>query len=377
VASSCGATDGPADVLVTERLAEYSAAWDRLVDIAPLPSPFLRSWWLEEMARGRAARYVLVTRDGELIGGLALEERRRFGLPVLRELGAGPLCPDHIDLVAAEGQGEVVATALRAWLHRRGPRLIDLTGVVEGHRLGSALGTGVSVTEEEAAPWVPLPAGFDQFQDSLPRSLRTSIRRSTAKLGRQGHVDFRVVPGDRFEDSLTRLRVLHAGQFGPDSGLIVEFERFASAARAGAAVGECQLFELWVGDEVAAVDVVFTVGRRMSYYQGGRSLDDRFGGAGTVLMSGGFSWACEHGFQEVDFLRGTEPYKMQWADRRRRLQRLRVGVGVAGRATLGAVTLRESAATRAVGRRAGTVLRAARAVAAQRRIPKQRGVPKP
>jgi CelD/BcsL family acetyltransferase involved in cellulose biosynthesis len=102
---------------------------------------------------------------------------------------------------------------------------------------------------------------------------------------------------------------------------------------------------------VAAVDVAFTVAGRMSYYQGGRSLEERHSGAGTVLMANGFRWASSAGMSEVDFLRGTEPYKMQWATHTRRLLRLRLGVGPRGRAAMAAIRVREASATRAAGRR--------------------------
>lgn len=350
-----------ARVEVSDRLGDSSAAWDRLVDRAPIPSPFLRSWWLSAMASDRDACFLLVVAEGELLGGLALERQRSLGLPVLRALGSGPLNPDHLDLVAAEGQDAVVAVAVAAWLHRRGSRFVDLSGVAEGNRLGPACGERPYVTEDEEAPWVLLPATYDDYRATLPPIMRNSIRRSTNKLARQGDVAFRVVEASDLENSLVRLRALHAEQFGAESGFIEEFERFSAAARAGHPRGELRLFELWVGDEVTAVDVAFTVCGRMSYYQGGRSLDERFSGAGTVLMAGGFEWACDQGLREVDLLRGTEPYKTQWApERRRRVVRVRVGVGPAGRAALKAAALRESPRVRAVGRGLKAGLRGAK-----------------
>ncbi len=336
--------------LVTAGLAADAAAWDRLVERCAVPSPFLRSWWLAAMAPSADSCFVLVRSGDDLVGGLALERRRLRGLPVLVNLGAGPLSPDHLDLLAAPGEEPRVVEALGRWLHRRGSRLVDVAGVAEGNRLHEALGRRAVATVEEAAPHVALPEDFDAYLTTLPPIMRNSIRRSTRKLDRLGGVSFTVVEPAGLEDTLARLRALHAGQFGDDSGLIREWDRFCAAARAGHAAGEMQLFELRVGDEVAAVDVVFTVAGRMSYYQGGRSLEDRHSGAGTVLMANGFRWACEAGMTEVDFLRGTETYKMQWASSTRRLVRLRLGVGPRGRAAMAAIRVREAPATRAAGR---------------------------
>ncbi len=337
-------------VRVTDLLGADAAAWDRLVERCAVPSPFLRSWWLTAMAPGADPCFVLVRSGNDLVGGLALEQRRARGLPVLVNLGAGPLSPDHLDLLAAPGEEQRVIEALRRWLRRRGSRLVDVAGVAEVNRLHAALGRRTLTTVEEAAPHVELSGDFDAYLTTLPPIMRNSIRRSTRKLERLGGVSFTVVEPAGLEDSLVRLRSLHAGQFGDGSGLIREWDRFCAAARAGHGAGEMQFFELRVGDEVAAVDVVFTVSGRMSYYQGGRSLEERHSGAGTVLMANGFRWACGTGMTEVDFLRGTEPYKMQWAAGTRRVLRLRVGVGPGGRAAMAAIRLREASVTRAVAR---------------------------
>ena len=90
---------------VRTRLGPLAVRWDELVDRLPLPSPFLRSWWLEHTA-GRRPRFVLVMEDGALLG-----------VPRLRVMGAGALCPDHLDAVVLPGReadvlaGAPVATA--------------------------------------------------------------------------------------------------------------------------------------------------------------------------------------------------------------------------------------------------------------------------
>lgn len=338
-------------VVVVDSLGADAAAWDRLVEQCTLPSPFLRSWWLTAMTPPAAACFLLARSGDDLVGGLALERRRLPGLPVLVNLGAGPLSPDHLDLLAAPGEESQVVDAIARWVHRRGSRLVDLAGVADRDQLPAALGRRALVTVEEAAPYVELSGDLDAYMATLPPIMRNSIRRSTRKLERLGEVAFAVVGPAGIEDSLVRLRALHAGQFGHESGLIREWDRFCAAARAGHGAGELHLFELRVGDEVVAVDVVFTLSGRMSYYQGGRSLEKRHSGAGTVLMAHGFRWACETGVSEVDFLRGTEPYKMQWAAATRRLLRLRVGIGPRGRAAMAVIRVRRAPTTRAAVRR--------------------------
>ena len=352
---SMGPHMGAVRVVAVEQLGRHAAAWDQLAALAPLPSPFLRSWWLSATA-GPHSRFVLVLRGRdewvELLGGLAVEERRRGGLRVIQPLGPDGLAADHLDLLARPGWLTEVQAAIRRWLWRPGSRLIDFPGVAATHRLGPVLGGRAQTTDFEEAPWTPLPGDFTAFAKArLPGIMRNSIRRSSNKMNRVGTLQFRVVRPADVDRCLATLRELHTAQFSPQSGLIREFDAFSTAARVGVVRGELQLFELVVGESVVAIDVAFSIGDRFSYYQGGRDTSDRYSGAGTVLMARGIEWASDAGYTEVDFLRGTEPYKQLWAAHRRPLQRLRAGVGPGGLAALSFRKLVDAEATRRIARR--------------------------
>jgi len=107
VIGSVGSTR--ADVVVTRTLGVWRDSWDALVECAPVPSPFLRSWWLEGVG-GANVRFVLVVDDGLLIGGLALERRRCMGLSQYRFASSGVLCPDHLDLLTALAKESAAGT---------------------------------------------------------------------------------------------------------------------------------------------------------------------------------------------------------------------------------------------------------------------------
>src|SRR5262245_13102097 len=125
--------------LVTQpSLGPWAEQWDRLGETLPLPSPFLRSWWLGATAQGRPG-FLLVIEDGRLIGGLAVQHEPRAGLDVIRLMGTGVLCPDHLDRLAAPGREDAVDRALASWWKRPGSRLVDLDGVATGSQLERAL----------------------------------------------------------------------------------------------------------------------------------------------------------------------------------------------------------------------------------------------
>lgn len=361
-ASETDTGTGTSALTVVSELAEWAGQWNALVAAAPLPTPFLRSWWLAAMS-GPRSRYLLVTDGSTLLGGLAVDATRRAGTTVLRPLGAEGLAPDHLDLLARPGCESRVAAALARWLSRPGSRLLDFPGTVENSRIAAVAGRRAESVVIEQAPWVALPSDFETFtRTTLPGIMRNSIRRSGNKLGRVGEVVFGpLVPGDaRTPAVLARLRELHTAQFGADSGLIREFDRFAAAVEPGLAVGELKIFPLYVGSALAAVDVAFSVAGRFSYYQGGRSTQPQHSGAGTVLMARGVEWAISTGHSEVDFLRGTEPYKEQWSDRHRPVLRLRAGFGAGGVLAQRGLALREDERVRRYGRRARSVLQRGR-----------------
>src|SRR5258706_15075984 len=60
---------------------DLAPAWDRLVEAAPRPSPFLLNAWLAAAWKDHGAtghvHIVTVSRDGELVGALPLEIVRR------------------------------------------------------------------------------------------------------------------------------------------------------------------------------------------------------------------------------------------------------------------------------------------------------------
>jgi CelD/BcsL family acetyltransferase involved in cellulose biosynthesis len=286
-------------------------AWDALVDRSPLPSPFLRSWWLEAVAGPRPS-FALVFHRDRLVGGVALEQDRVLGVERLRAVGF-LLAADHLDLVADPAHLDEVVAALRTWFTRPGARVIDLVGLAERARITEALPSPVRSTVFDGAPWSALPATLSEYFDQQSPQLRSLVERPRRRLERAG-AEYRVVDVDDTDPALERLRRLHEAHWGDGSEFLPHFERFARAARAGIARRELLIHEVWVGGEVVATHVSFEADGRLSHYQGGRDGDRRWRGVGTWLMALVVGDACERGCHEFDLLRGVEPYKQQWAN---------------------------------------------------------------
>jgi hypothetical protein len=275
--------------------------------------------------------------DDTLLGGLALEERRRLGLPVFTMMGTGPLCPDHLDLLAGRGQEDPVITSVSAWLRRQGTRILDLAGIDDDSLLVNALPAPVFQEPLAVAPWAALPADPDTYLAARPRGFRKTLRQASSRLAAEG-ANHRVNRGPAAIRSLSTLRELHTAQWGGQSRLMPSFERFAAGCRLAAEVDEVAVHELVRDESVIAIVVVFEVARRISLYQSARLTDFRWRDATTLLLNAVIRDACTRGFTEVDFLRGDEAYKNNFAPERRQLLRLRVTSGEFARVMLMAET---------------------------------------
>jgi CelD/BcsL family acetyltransferase involved in cellulose biosynthesis len=316
----------PPTLLDVTDLGEWSAAWDRLVDASPLPSPFLRSWWLSGTG-GAGRHFLLVIDETQLIGGLALEQHHP--LSGIRVMGDGPLCPDHVDLVAAPGQEAAVVGVLRKWLCRPGSRLFDLRGVRAGSPLAETLPGRVRREPIAAAPFALLPESAEAFRVTLPAQFRRNLRKSGTRLADEG-VQHRMIRGQAVLASLDTLRELHRAQWEGRSQFLPVFDRFVAGCTGGIAVDEVVVHELATDDLVVAIVLAFEVAGRVSLYQSARRTDPRWRDVTTALLAAIIDDACGRGCTEVDFLRGEESYKGRFTTTQREMYRLVAAKGVAG-----------------------------------------------
>jgi CelD/BcsL family acetyltransferase involved in cellulose biosynthesis len=319
-------------LLDVPHLGGWATRWDQLVDSSPLPSPFLRSWWLAG-AGGPGGHFLLVADGADLLGGLALEQSRS-ALRV-QMMGDGSLCPDHLDLLAAPGHEAAVVSLLREWVCRPGGRLLDLRGIRAGSALIEALPGRVRRRPMAVAPFAPLPGSPEAYRATLPAQFRKNLRVSARRLAAEGAAH-RAIRGRAVLQRLDTLRELHQAQWGSRSRFLPVFDRFAAGFAGGCAADEVVVHELGSDNLVVATVTAFEVAGRVSLYQSARLTDRRWRDAATVLLAAVIDDACARGFSEVDFLRGDEPYKGRFTPHRRELFGLVAGKGVVGR--LGGVT---------------------------------------
>lgn len=326
-------------VVVVAELGEWATQWDRLVDLLPLPTPFLRSWWLNHVAVGEPA-IVLVVDGNRLVGGAAFQLQRRRGCDAVSMLGDGPLAPDHLDLVAVPGRTSEVIEAVATWLARPGSRVIDLVGLVEGAWIIEAMPRAHVAFAHEMAPYAPLPSTWEAYVAERPGKVRSTISRASKRLAKAGIV---ARPSDlstpaAIDDALVNLRRLHDTRWGDASAFLDAWPHFAAAMTAGVPSGDVRFTELATDDDtVVAIELELWAGGRAGFYQAGRLEDRDLRGSGSVLKAKVLRDALDAGAVEFDLLRGGESYKAEWATAQRTLWRAIGGVGPRGLAVAAAV----------------------------------------
>lgn len=329
----------PTRVEVVEHLGAHAAAWDDLVAAQPLPSPFLRSWWVDHLA-GTRATLVLVLSGDELLGGGAFELDSVGAGPVrierVRMLGQGVLAPDHLDVVAAPGHHREVARGVVGWLRRRGQRVIDLDGLAAGGTLATVFAP--YEIERTAAPWASLAGDAERYLAERPGAVRSTVKRSRKRFEREGaHV--RTVDADGAPAALDALARLHDERWSTESNFLEAWRRFRVGALQGAARGEVVLHELVDADgEVVATELDLVVADRVGFYQSGRRTEREWRGCGSVVRAAAVHHAAGTGAAEYDLLRGDESYKSDWATGRREVVSVRAAHG-----TLAALAVRWAA----------------------------------
>lgn len=315
--------------------------WDELVAAQPLPSPFLRSWWVDHTASGELKVLACFDRD-VLVGGAAFElDRVGVGparLERVRCVGQGALAPDHLDLIAAPDHHLGVARAVLAWLRRPGARVIDLDGLAATGTLARVVGS--STVSRIAAPYADLAGGAEPYLAARPGKVRSTIARTTKRFDRQGVVLWTSSATD-VESGLDDLARLHDERWSTESEFLLGWDRLRSAATAGAATGDVTLHALRDAQgEAIAIELDLSVGTRVAFYQAGRRTEREWRGCGSVLRARIIESIDRAGATEYDLLRGDEPYKAEWATARRELCRCWLGVGPLGRAAVRAALLR-------------------------------------
>jgi CelD/BcsL family acetyltransferase involved in cellulose biosynthesis len=230
---------------------------------------------------------------------------------------------------AVEGAAKELMTALAA---RDDWEAGDLAGLPARSAWLSALRSGaeaaglvVEVGHEAVAPFLRLPASFEEYLERLSGKLRHEIRRKDRRL-RASFPDARVVDStpDTLAGDLERFVELHRSSVGPKGrfmvpGMELFFRRLAEEMLPD---GTLRLVFLEADGTKIAGAIGFRDRDRFLLYNSAYDDAHRDVAPGMVLVAELIRDAIEDGRRGLDLLKGDLPYKYRYGARPRRIARL-------------------------------------------------------
>ncbi len=324
--------------------AALRSDWDELVEASRVGIFCAWEWlypWSRRLGSTRELRIIAVrTHSGQLIGlaPLSIERRRVLGRTVRRLafLGDARVGSEYLEVIARSGFEEAIACEVAGAIWRfHDWDVLDLLDLPEESATIAAIRDEFSAGEFGMRTWQRSICPYQSFApgETFEGYLRRTSRRENY-LRRRRRLEAQ--PGYRIEREGDPARLalplaeffrLHALRWAGNSdgiaGAAVEaFHRDAVLLLAERS--KVRLYTLKVDNRaVASVYGILHRGK-FAFYQSGYDPEWRNQSVGLVLLGDSFRDCIESGCVEYDFLRGTEPYKLEWAAQRRRTVGLRI-----------------------------------------------------
>jgi CelD/BcsL family acetyltransferase involved in cellulose biosynthesis len=334
------------------RLPALAEAWDALQDERHPGAVFRSSAWLVPWWRhfgdGSSLRLYVVSRGSELIGVLpAYRRRTALGSWQLRLLGDGVVTSDYLGVVARSVDQITASTAIaRALLEQEeelvfeGPEADDPL-VTALRRKAQSAGVACAISELGPSPCLSLGATdtYESWLREHPRANPGRRRKRRPLERRPGFRIERLASEDDIAEGLTTLWRLHrmrwdeeGGSAALDSRRVEQFHQ--DAGRALARRGWASVHVMHVEGEPRAARYLFERGGRLADYQSGRDPAWLKRSVGSVLLDAVIEDAFSRDLDEVDFLRGDEPFKLHYTAEQRTIVAVRVASSPRARAGL-------------------------------------------
>ena len=324
-----------------EELESLAGAWDSLIQenrdesSVYLTHEWLSTWW-RHFGQGRKLNILLAEKQGKLIGIMPLMVNEyRIGPVRARFLEtAGVVNCNYVGVVPPENRGEAI-NALLAYLEEeiiRNGLILRLTLVpddsvfldlLRSHCPLSSENLAVQENVQTLAPYLPLPATWDEAALPLHTKTRQRLRRSLRSLQDTHEFEFRECTGDSLEEELRKFFDLHQRRWQAVNvrgvfydSRVMEFYR--DIAKRFMERKWLHFSSLNLDGEMVSGVYGFIYGRK--FYGGTVARDPWLSkySLGHLHYKFLIKEAIEKNLREFDFLQGDEPYKFYWTKSARR-----------------------------------------------------------
>jgi len=321
-----------------ENLSPYRKQWEQLADGCVFRSwTWLSTWWkhYHSLRPAQSLNVLLVfadefheTKNGQLIAILpCYSDTSLTRGKVLRLLGDGEVCSDHLGLLVDSSDAQLASQAIAEYLVHQWEEwdLIDLS-TIDNHDatmglLCLALESHDCQVSRQAGlnNWsVALPASWEEFLALQSKSHRKQLRRFEKRVLKTGQGVWHLAQTQQdFDIAWTILVDLHQrrrmslgepGCFA--SPRWADFHRDVAGQLLQS--GRLRLSWLELGGQPAAAEYHLADSKTTFAYQGGIDPDRLDEEPGRLSMIVTIQHAIDEGHLAFDLLRGDEPYKAHW-----------------------------------------------------------------
>ncbi|MFC1903013.1 GNAT family N-acetyltransferase [Chloroflexota bacterium] len=296
-----------------------------------------QSTWWKHFGAGKKLNILLIEKEKQVIGIIPLVKVRYgiglIGVDTLETIGS--VNSNYVWLVTPDNREEVMS-ALLAYLGEeldRNKVLLMLTYIPESskflnllRRNGNPFSRNTIIRERvmTLAPYIPLPATWDEYFASLSQNRRYIINRAMRALSEEGHrVQLQQYGADSMDAALSKLFAFHRRRWESlnipsafSDSRIREF--YGEIARQFLGKNWLYFSCLTVDDEIVSTNYYFVYNRKLYACITARDTEYSDYGIGHLHRALAIKDAIEKHLQEYDFLKGDEPYKFYWTKSARR-----------------------------------------------------------
>jgi CelD/BcsL family acetyltransferase involved in cellulose biosynthesis len=317
-----------------EEFDEVAQEWDELVRAMRKPTPFLlHGWvkaWLCHYADDAEPAIHVARRGSRLVAALPFVMRRRWGLRIASFVGDEY---PFVDVLLASDETLETARALVSYAGKSHD-CASLGMISTESAIIEACGTRLRLVPRVGAPVLDISDGFEQvYSEKYSKKTRREHARRQRKLAKLGKIEIDIArTPEEIEVALEDAYRLHAlrwkgrfdlSTFGTEQGTRFHRDALRGLAESGAA----QLQTLRLDGRAIAFRCNLMLGQRMFFYRS--AFDPAYYGStpGVLSALAAIEQAASEGFTAIEFLGGTQTYKLELADR---VEQLYIGFGLAG-----------------------------------------------
>jgi CelD/BcsL family acetyltransferase involved in cellulose biosynthesis len=312
-----------------DSVLDIAEEWDALLERSPCNRAFSSSAWFSGVCRSdpRVSPHVVTARrNGELAGVLPL---------LLNADGSqaafATRLNDYNDLITTSGDASLLAEGLLAHCDAQAWDRLVLRRIRQDFNCFRALRSAGRTDDiekyfqkESSCPFIRLPKTYDEYLTSRTKKFRKRLRSVCNRARRDGLEVRQLLPESFPPDRLPKLFLsLHFSRFGDRSNLHDPLNQtFCQLVFPQLyATGKLLALALWQRETIVGVVLSMRGANSLCIWNGGFLPELANCSPGSLLDDAVVRHAIAAGVDELDFLRGAQPYKLAMANDLRTLGR--------------------------------------------------------